>query len=265
MEYLLIYMGIGALAGVFAGLLGVGGGAVTVPLLLWVFASQGISPEIATHMALATSLAAMIVTSISSALAHSAKKAVMWNIFPFLAAGVILGSVFGVMTAINISGAVLQIGFGCFLTYVALQTIIGFSAKASRSLPGKTGLASAGGIIGCVSMYFGIGGGSLTVPFLSYCGVPPGKAVGTSAALGLPIALWGTTLYIVNGWQNALMPEYSLGFVYGPAAAGIVLTSPFFAKLGAIIAHRLKPDHLRKVFGVVLMVIAVELLWNNLL
>lgn len=264
-EFFILYLGIGILAGVTAGLLGVGGGAVTVPLLLWVFDLEGINEEISTHVALATSLAAMIFTSISSALAHSAKDAVLWSVFRFLAVGVLLGSIVGVVSAVKISGATLQIGFALFLSYVALQMVVGFSAKPSRTLPSSSGLVGSGSVIGCVSMYFGIGGGSLTVPFLSYCGVAPARAVGTSAALGLPIALWGTLLYVFNGWGHPLLPAHAIGYVYWPAALGIVLTSMIFAKVGAAIAHRLKADQLRKVFGGVLVLIALEMLVSNLI
>ncbi|MFA5633352.1 MAG: sulfite exporter TauE/SafE family protein [Porticoccaceae bacterium] len=264
MEFLLIYMAIGVFAGLSAGLLGVGGGAVTVPLLLWVFALEGFSNEVATHIALATSLAAMTVTSISSTLAHAGKKAVMWNVFAFLAIGVVLGSIAGVLSAVNIAGHVLQIAFAFFLAYVALQMIFGFSPSPDRSVPAAPGLVGAGGVIGCVSMYFGIGGGSLTVPYLSYCGVPPRQAVGTSAALGLPIALWGTVLYVISGWDVAGLPDGAYGYVYFPAALGIVLTSAVFARVGANIAHRLKPAQLRKVFGLVLLTVSADLIWRNL-
>jgi uncharacterized membrane protein YfcA len=263
-DYLPLYMGIGVLAGVLAGLLGIGGGAITVPLLLWAFAVQGISDAVATHMALASSLGAMIVTSASSAWAHNRRGAVLWPVLLFLGLGVVVGSVVGVLTAVELSGASLQIAFGFFLAYVALQMMVGFAPSAARKLPGKTGLLGAGGVIGCVSMYFGIGGGSLTVPFLSYCGVVPARAVGTSAALGLPIALWGTALYIASGWNVQGLPDHALGFVHLPAVLGIVATSAFCAPLGAALAHRLKASQLRSVFGIVLLGIAAELLWSNL-
>lgn len=264
MEFIVVYMGIGVLAGLLAGLLGVGGGAVTVPLLLWSFAAEGIDDGIATHMALATSLAAMVVTSFSSALAHAQKQAVLWSVLVYLVLGVVFGSLIGVFTAVKISGQVLQVLFALFLSYVSLQMIIGFSATANRQLPGGLGLFGAGSVIGTVSMYFGIGGGSLTVPFLSYCGLPPVKAVGTSAALGLPIAIWGSVLYVVSGWNSLQLPEYSLGYVYGPAAIGIVLTSFIFARVGAALAHRMKANHLRNMFGVVLLLVAINLFWENL-
>ena len=264
-DVFILYLAIGVLAGITAGLLGVGGGAVTVPLLLWVFKLEGIHQEVATHVALATSLAAMIFTSISSTLAHAGKGAVMWPVFLFLAVGVLMGSIVGVVSAVEISGTTLQIAFAIFLSYVALQMIVGFSASPRRQLPSTLGIVGSGSVIGCVSMYFGIGGGSLTVPFLSYCGVAPGRAVGTSAALGLPIALWGALLYGFSGWGQPLLPEHTFGYVYWPAALGIILTSILFAKLGATIAHRLKADQLRKVFGGVLVLVAVEMVVSNLL
>jgi uncharacterized protein len=265
LDYLLLYMGVGVLAGLSAGLLGVGGGAITVPLLLWIFELRNMPDEVATHVALATSLAAMVFTSISSTLAHAGRQAVLWPVFGYLTVGVLLGSLVGVLTAISISGTVLQIGFALFLGYVGLQMLLGFSAGPHRRIPGSAGLIGSGGVIGCISMYFGIGGGSLTVPLLSYCGVPPAKAVGTSAALGLPIALWGSILYIVSGWQDSHLPEQTLGYVYWPAALGILLTSVLFARFGAQIAHKLKASQLRKVFGMVLGMVALEMLIGNLL
>lgn len=257
-------MAVGVVAGIFAGLLGIGGGAVTVPLLLWTFAAQGFDDDVATHIALATSLAAMVITSFSSALAHAGKGAVIWEVLLFLMLGVLLGSLFGVITAVNISGANLQIAFGLFLAYVALQMAFGFSPSPDRKIPGRPALLGAGGVIGCVSMYFGIGGGSLTVPFLSYCGVSPARAIGTSAALGLPIALWGSILYVISGWNNPVLPDGAVGYVYAPAAIGIVLTSAIFARVGANIAHRLKGAQLRRIFAIVLLVVAADLVWNNL-
>ncbi len=264
MDYLLAYMGIGVLAGLLAGLLGVGGGAVTVPLLLWAFGLQGIDERIATQMALATSLAAMIATSLSSMRAHASRGGVLWGVFIAMGVGVLLGSAAGVFTAVSVPGPTLQVAFAVFLLYVSLQMIVGFAPSPRRRLPGIPGQTAAGGVIGCVSMFFGIGGGSLTVPFLSFCGVSPARAVGTSAALGVPIALWGTGLYMVAGWNKPLMPDFSLGYVHGPAVLGIVLTSALCAGLGARMAHRLRPDHLRRVFGGVLLLVAAQLLWSNL-
>lgn len=264
-DFFVLYLGIGALAGMTAGLLGVGGGSVTVPLLLWVFGLEGIDPLVATHVALATSLAAMVFTSVSSTLAHAGKGAVMWRVFLLLATGVLIGSVAGVGLAVEVSGTALQIAFAIFLSYVALQMIIGFSPKPGRRLPSSPGLVGSGGVIGGVSMFFGIGGGSLTVPLLSYCGVSPVRAVGTSAAVGLPIALWGSLLYVFSGWGNPMLPEHSFGYVYWPAVLGIVPASVLFAKLGATIAHRLRADQLRIVFGGVLLLIAAEMLMSNIL
>ncbi len=264
MDYLVAYMGIGVLAGLLAGLLGVGGGAVTVPLLLWAFGLQEIDQRVATQMALATSLAAMIATSLSSMRAHASRGAVLWPVFAAMGAGVLMGSAAGVSTAVAVPGPLLQIAFAGFLLYVSLQMMIGFAPSSTRRLPRVAGQTAVGGVIGCISMFFGIGGGSLTVPFLSYCGVAPARAVGTSAALGVPIAIWGTGLYVAAGWANPLMPDYSLGYVYGPAVLGIVLTSAVCARVGARLAHRLRPEQLRRVFGAVLLLVAAELLWNNL-
>ncbi|ANG64809.1 hypothetical protein A8C75_21570 [Marinobacterium aestuarii] len=261
-----MYLALGAAAGVTAGLFGIGGGLLIVPVLVFSFGAQGISPEILTHMAVATSLATIVVTSISSILAHHKRGAVRWELFRPLGLGILLGAFLGVKTAGQLPGEVLQMLIGSFALLVSLQ--MAFGAKPSESpgdAPKPAGLAVAGGLIGWASALFGIGGGTLTVPYLSWRHVRMQQAVATSAACGLPIALMGAFSNVLEGWGHEALVDWSLGYVYLPAFAGIVLTSPFFARLGARWAHRLPAPVLRRIFAAFLALVGLRFLLGNLL
>ncbi|WP_295800594.1 sulfite exporter TauE/SafE family protein [uncultured Microbulbifer sp.] len=268
MEVLLIYLVVGICAGTIAGLFGVGGGLIIVPALVLVFAAQGIAPEILTHMAVGTSLATIIVTSISSIRTHHGKRAVDWKIFAAMAPGILVGSWLGGMTADWLSGAWLQFLIGVFAVAIAIKMWLDGLRKAQlptdgSRVPGKVGLSAAGAFIGWASAIFGIGGGSLTVPFLSRCHVVMQRAVATSAACGLPIAVAGALSFAWQGWGNAQLPAWSSGYIYWPAFLGIVLTSAWFAKLGALLAHRLSPQLLKNCFAGLLFFIGVRFIWLN--
>lgn len=260
METLLMYVALGAAAGTLAGLFGIGGGLIIVPVLVFSFTAQGISPEVLTHLAVGTSLATIVVTSISSVKAHHAKGAVRWDWFTGIAIGIVFGSALGVKTAGMMSGDLLQKVIGVFAIVIAFQMGLGLKPKASRTIPGRPGLIGAGGVIGWASAIFGIGGGSLTVPFLSWCNVKMQTAVATSAAVGLPIAVVGALVNIEEGWGHQLLPEYATGYVYWPAFIGIVSTSVIFAKVGAKLAHSLPSDTLKRIFAVLLLIIGSRFL-----
>ena len=259
MEFLL-YMLLGAGAGVLAGLFGVGGGIIIVPVLVFSFAAQGFDPQVLTHMAVGTSLATIIFTSINSALEHHRKGAVRWPIFVWMAVGILLGTGLGSLTAASIQGPVLQKIIGVFALLIALQLALDLKPKASKAVPGKAGLTVAGGIIGWASAIFGIGGGSLTVPFLTWRSVPIQQAVATSSACGLPIALAGSLSFVLVGWDAPHLPQWSLGFVYLPGLLGIALTSMFFARIGARLAHRLSPQLLKRLFALLLFSVGLSFL-----
>ncbi|GIZ12533.1 sulfite exporter TauE/SafE family protein [Pseudomonas sp. NCCP-436] len=257
---LLLYLVLGAAAGVLAGLFGVGGGLIIVPVLVLSFASQGIAPEVLTHLAVGTSLATIVFTSINSTLEHHRKGAVRWPLFRWLALGILFGTLLGALTAASIDGPWLQKIIGTFAVLIALQMAFDLKPRASRDVPGKPGLTAAGGVIGWASAIFGIGGGSLTVPFLVWRSVPMPQAVATSAACGLPIAIAGALGFIWTGWNNPLLPSWSLGFVYLPALLGIALTSMFFARIGARLAHRLSPRLLKRLFALLLLSVGLNFL-----
>ncbi len=257
---LLLYMLLGAAAGVLAGLFGVGGGIIIVPVLVLSFTAQGFDPAVLTHLAVGTSLATIIFTSINSVLEHQRKGAVRWPIFHWMSVGILLGAVLGALTAAAIQGPMLQRIIGVFAMAVSIQMALDLKPRASSAVPGRAGLGLAGGFIGWASAIFGIGGGSLSVPFLTWRSLPMQQAVATSAACGLPIAAASALSFIALGWQQPQLPQWSLGFVYLPAVAGIALTSMFFARFGARLAHRLSPLVLKRLFALLLFAVGVNFL-----
>ncbi len=257
------YLLVGALAGLLAGLFGIGGGMVIVPVLVITFETLKFAPDVLTHMAVATSLATIAFTSISSVRTHHQKGAVDWEIVWQLSAGILFGAVLGVLTADALSGAGLQIVIGVSALMMAAQMGLGLKPKPTRSLPGTPGMVGTGGGIGWASSLFGIGGGSLTVPFLTWCNHPMQRSVATAAACGFPIALVGALSNLVVGWNHPLLPETSAGYIYLPALAGIVVTSVPFAKLGAHLAHKLSAEKLKKLFAILLVLVAIKFLTAN--
>lgn len=257
---LLFYLTLGLFAGVMAGLLGVGGGLIIVPTLAWIFHHQQVDDAIVMHLAIGTSLATIVVTSISSVRAHHRRGAVLWPIFWRLTPGIVVGAWLGAAIADALPSAVLSKVFAVFVLTVAAQ--MGFGAKPAphRELPGTAGMLTAGGVIGAVSAIVGIGGGSLTVPFLTWCNIAIRQAVATSSACGLPIALAGALGFVVTGLNAAGRPDWSLGYVYGPALVGITLTSMLSAPLGAKLAHTLPTEMLKKVFAAFLTLVGVKML-----
>lgn len=256
----LSYLILGALAGTLAGLFGIGGGLIIVPVLVYSFEIQGLPSEILTHLAVGTSLATIVVTSLSSIRAHHAKGSVRWSIFLLMAIGILLGAWFGVYTAIQMSGTVLQKTIGIFAILIAIKMWIGFKARDGSHIPSRPTFVSAGIFIGWASSIFGIGGGTLSVPFLRKSNLQMPEAVGTSAACGLPIALVGALANMFMGQGNDLLPAMTTGYVYWPAFLGIVLTSMLFARYGARLAHQLSAEVLQKLFAVFLLLVGTEFL-----
>jgi hypothetical protein len=255
-----LYLALGALAGTLAGLLGIGGGLVIVPVLIFCFGLQGIDSGIAAHLAVGTSLATIIFTSISSIRSHNRRQAVRWDLFRPMTAGIVGGAVLGAFTASLLTGDALMLIIGVFVIAVAINMLFDVKSRPGRDVPGGVGLALAGGGIGWVSALFGIGGGTVTVPFLSWCNVRMQQAVGTSAACGLPIAVAGALANIATGWNHADLPPYSVGFIYLPALLGVILTSVLFARVGAVQAHRLDAVLLKRIFAVLLLIVGIRFL-----
>lgn len=259
-DYFLLYLLVGAIAGLFAGLFGIGGGIILVPFLSWIFSNQGIPPDIVMILAIATSLATIIFTSISSVNAHHRHGAIQWNIVLLLAPAILIGSLLGSLIAQYLGSVTLKSIFGVFLIIVSVQTGFQIKPKTQSLNLGKSLAAIAGMAIGVVSALLGIGGGTLTVPFLMKCKQPIRNAVAISSACGLPIAAAGTLGYISLGWDIPGRPDWSLGYIYGPAFIGIVASSVLFAPLGAKLTHTLPTAQLKRMFAVFIFVAGCKLL-----
>jgi uncharacterized membrane protein YfcA len=256
----LLLLASGALAGTLAGLLGIGGGVIIVPTIALVFEHQGQDPAVIMHVAIGTSLATIVMTSLSSIRAHQHRGAILWPIFRVITPGILLGGILGAVIADRIPGETLKIVFALFILVVATQMASGLATKPHRRLPPLAGMFGAGTIIGSISALMGVGGGSMSVPFLTWCNVSVRNAVATSAAIGLPIALAGTAGFVVSGWNAASRPELSVGYVNLPAFLGIVMASMATAPLGAWLAHRVPELVLKRIFAVLLTVISLRLL-----
>ena len=257
---LLAYLGVGLIAGFLAGLLGVGGGMVIVPGLLFAFHLIGMDAQYQQHLALGTSMATILFTGISSMKAHHGRGAVRWPIWRQISPGIIVGTFAGAFLAGFISPLFLKWFFVAFAYLIAAQMLLDYKPSAHRDLPRLAGMSAAGGVIGALSSWVGIGGGSLSVPFMTFCNVPVKEAIGTSAAIGVVIAVAGSAGFVVSGWNAPGLPAGSLGFVYLPGLAGIMLASFPMAKVGAAVAHRLPVPVLKKCFAGLLTLLASKML-----
>jgi len=258
----LLYITLGAFAGVLAGLLGIGGGLVIVPMLNIAFELQSFPDAHIQHIALGTSLATIIFTSISSMRAHHKRGAINYSAFWRLAPGIVTGTYLGAWIASIMSTMLLKALFGVFLYYVATQILTGKKTQGERDLPGPVGILGAGNGIGIFSALVGIGGGTLTVPFLTWCNQTMHTAIATAAAVGLPIALAGTAGFVVNGWSVEGIPGPNFGYVYVPAFLGVIATSMLTAPYGAKLAHSLPVAKLKRIFAILLYVVGTKMLWS---
>lgn len=257
---LAIFLGCGLIAGILAGLLGVGGGLVIVPMLSMILAWQGFDPAYIMHIALGTSLASIMFTSISSAMSHNKRGAVNWQLVLMITPGILIGTFLGTKVASLLSQNFLKVFFVFFMLYVGTQMLLDIKPKGERDLPGTIGTVIVGGFIGLISSLVGIGGGTLSVPFMTFCNMPMHRAIGTSAAIGFPIALAGAAGNIFYAYGLPGLPEYSLGFVYLPALIGLVPASMLTAPFGAKLAHSLPVKKLKMCFAILLYAIAGKMI-----
>ena len=251
---------LGLLIGFLAGLLGIGGGMLMVPFLVWALAGQGVAEALQVKMAVATSLATICFTSLSSVRAHHKKGAVLWPVALVLAPGILIGSLAGAQLAVAMPAKALTILFALFVTFSATQMLLNKKPKPGRGLPGSIGMFGVGSVIGVVSSMVGAGGAFVSVPFMTWCNVTIHKAVATSAALGFPIALAGAFGYVWAGWGRVDLPPGAFGYLYLPGLVSIALGSMLTAPAGARAAHRMDIAPLKKVFAAFLYVIAAYFL-----
>ncbi len=261
-ELLVPFALLGAVAGTLAGLLGIGGGVVVVPGLALLLSGGEVPPERLMQVAVGTSLANIVVTSLSSIRAHHRRGAVRWPVVARMTPGIVVGAVLGAAIADMLPTRTLAIVFSLFLLIVAAQLGFGRPPAAHRQLPGSLGLGAAGTGVGTLSSLLGIGGGTMTVPFLAWCNVPLREAVATSAACGLPIAVAGAAAFAFAGLDVAGMPAASTGYLYWPAFIAVAPLSVLFAPLGARLAHGIPVAALRRGFAVFVLIAGMRMLFG---
>jgi uncharacterized membrane protein YfcA len=251
--------------GFLAGLLGIGGGMLMVPFITIIMGHRGVPADLAVKMAIATSMATIIFTSVSSVRAHHKRGAVRWDIVRRLAPGIVIGSLVGSLGVFSLlKGTALAIFFALFVGFSATQMFLDKKPAPTRQMPGAGGQLAAGGVIGFVSGLVGAGGGFISVPFMTWCNVSIHNAVATSAALGFPIAVANVLGYAVSGQSVQGLPAGSFGYIWLPALAVIAICSVFTAPLGAKAAHSLPVRKLKRVFASILYLLAAYMLWKGL-
>lgn len=256
----LMYLLTGAFIGILAGLFGVGGGIIVVPMLAFLFSAQQFPESYILHLALGTSLATIAFTSVSSFRSHHARGAVLWPVVRTITPGILCGTFLGTWVAAQLSSKFLSVMFMLFIFYVATRMFLNVRPQPKHTLPGAVGMFGVGTLIGGISSLVGIGGGSLSVPFLIRSNQPMYSAVGTSAAIGFPIAVAGSIGYLLNGLAAPGLPPWSIGFIYMPALVGIAFASVLTAPLGVRLAHSLPVERLKKLFAVFLLLMGLRML-----
>lgn len=259
-EALIAYLVLGAVIGIIAGLFGVGGGLIIVPALSLLFPRFGISSEYAVHLAIGTSLGTIVMTSVSAIFAHHRRGAVRWDLVGKMTPGIIIGAGLGALIAAYTSSTGLRSLFGVFEILIAFYLFFSPTPQPRQGSIGTPQLMTAGGIIGTVSSLLGIGGGTMTVPFLTWNRIRMQEAIATASACGLPIAMAGSIGFVIAGWNQPGLPSLASGYVYWPALIGIICTSILTAPLGARLAHALDAGKLKKIFALFLLLLGLKML-----
>jgi uncharacterized membrane protein YfcA len=254
------YAAVGAAVGFFAGMLGIGGGAIMVPLLVMLFEAQGLPKSHTLHLAVGTAMATILFTSVASVRAHAARGAIRWDIARNITPGILLGGLVGSWVASFIPPLVFAAIFTAVIYAAATNLLVDRKPKPSREAPGFIGMTLFGFVVSAASAFAAIGGAFLTVPFMLWCNVPMLQAIGTAALIGFPIALSGTIGFIVTGLRETGLPPWSVGFVYLPAMLGIVISSMLMAPVGAAAAHRLPTVWLKRIFALLFYAMATRML-----
>jgi uncharacterized membrane protein YfcA len=254
------YLAIGAAVGFLAGLLGVGGGMIMVPMLVFVFTAKGFPSHHLMHLSLATAMATIPFTSASSVSAHHVRGGVDWRVVRGMLPGLAAGALLGALIAGAVPSRPLAVFFTAFIFYAATNMFVDVRTKPTRQLPGTLGLAVAGAVVSFLASFLAAGAAFMTIPFMTWCNVALKRAIGTAAALGFPLSLASSLGYIYAGWRVPGLPPGSLGFIYLPALGLIAAMSILTAPLGARVSHRLPVRRLRMLFGLLLFALALRML-----
>lgn len=253
-----IYLITGAVVGFLAGLLGIGGGLIIVPVLTTVFAIY-MESEHLVHIAIATSMVTILITALASVRAHHKHDAVRWDLFKSFTPGIMLGGLMGAWISHFLDANTLAKVFAILELLIAINMLSSYQPKSSRTLPGAIGKTTASTIIGGISSLVGVGGGALNTPYMVWHNISMQQAIATSAALSLPVALAATIGFIWSGLHQTNLPDYTTGYIYWPAFLGIVLTSYFTAPYGAKLTHQLPVKKLKRIFGILLILLAIKM------
>lgn len=261
-QTVVLFLMLGAFVGFMAGLLGLGGGGIMVPAFVAIFMAQGVCSDEVVHLALGTSMMSMVITTFSSFRAHYAKDGVIWDIFRKMTGGVILGTFLATFLAARLDSIYLALFFTVFMSVVTVRTVLDIKPKPDKKIPSTANLFGAGTIIGAISAMMSVGGGAFTVPYLTAHNIDIKKAIGTSAAIGFPIALSGTIGFMINGWSETALDSWQMGYVYLPAVLFVSIMGAFTAPLGVRVAHSLPTDILKKLFALLLVVLSFKMLFS---
>lgn len=260
MIFTVFYLALGSVAGLLGGMLGVGGGIVVVPALLWIFRQQAVQPDVQTHLAIGTSLAIIVFTSLSAIRAQQKRGAIDWVVVKALVPASVLGALAGGYVAGFIPAVMLKTIFSIFLIAVSIQLLANWRPAPHWTLPTTRRLWGISMGIGSLSAILGIGGGTIAVPFLHACNVDMKRAIAISSTLGLPIALFGAGGFILSGWHHAGLPTWSFGYVDLPVLVVVGAISMLVAPLGVKLAHHLPVLRLKRIFGIILLLVALKML-----
>lgn len=260
LETVAVFLGVGAVAGLLSGFLGIGGGVLVVPGLLFAFSHFGFPKQNLMHMAAGTSLAVMVLTTSSSLYGHLKRRIPFWPVYRQMYLGVIFGVMAGGLASDLLSSQMLELIFAIVVLLMALKMFWQQSTVGKRSLPHPAIMALVGIIIGGKSGLLGLGGGIVSIPFLTYFGRPMRQAVVVSVATGLTIAITGALMYMLTGYNASGLPAWSIGFVYVPAWLCVAAASMTFARLGAMLSHKISIKLLKKIFAIVMLAIGIHML-----
>lgn len=259
-DEILIFGALGIIAGLLAGMFGIGGGLIIVPVLIGTFMSLGFDSSIIVHLSIGTAISCIIFTGLASANAHRNKKSIDFDHLKPVATGIIFGALAGALFAVQIEGVFLKISIAIFVLLVGIQILFDIKLYSKRITPNKSKSIFAGSIIGFLSSMLGIGGGTFSVPYFRASGLKLTSSIGTSAACGIPIAIFGTLGYIIAGINISELPNLSFGYVYLPALLGVSMTSVFAAKYGAELAHYFSQSVLKRLMAMWFFVISIYMI-----
>ena len=258
-DEILIFSSLGVLAGLLAGMFGIGGGLIMVPVLIGTFARLGFDDSIIVHLSVGTAISCIIFTGLSSAFAHSKKNAIDFIQFKQVALGILFGAFAGALFAAQIEGLFLKLAIATFVFIAGIQILFNISITTKKILPSKIKSVFAGSFIGFLSSILGIGGGTFSVPYFKASGLSLTSAIGTSAACGVPIAIFGTLGYVIAGMKVVELPSMSIGYIYLPALIGVSITSVFAARFGANLAHYFSQSILKNLMATWFFIVAIYL------